>query len=465
MRDLQTDDTSSILTVDQLTGQLKAIIEGTFPTVTVEGEVISCRPSSSGHVYFSLRGERASLPCVAFRSTAQRLPVQLRDGVHIQATGAIELYPPHGRYQLVLRWARPAGEGALLAELEDIKRRLHAEGLFSDDRKKELPWLPTRIGIITSPTGAAIRDFVRSIHARFSVPILLAPCAVQGAHAVPALIQALTDLSQIDDVDVIIIGRGGGSLEDLWAFNDERLARAISKCETPIISAVGHEIDNPVCDLVADARAATPTGVGELVVPDADAVKQRLDEMCERLAHATKRRLALYATQHTALESRLRDPERIIRDQWRRLDDITERLERHNTHTIRLAQEELRRWQTRLALLHPKKRLQSAKSSIEPLAQRLDHAIRRQLRHNHTELTHREDRLRSLGPDAVLDRGYAIVRHQSEEKMHVVRSSTEVSLTEKVDIILSQGALRATVVEHVDNPLRREQEEMEQDRP
>lgn len=459
-----TTDSPSILTVDQLTGQLKALIEGAFPTVTVEGEIVSCRPSSSGHVYFSLRGEKASLPCVAFRSTAQRLPINLRDGLHIQATGAVELYPPHGRYQLVLRWARPSGEGALLAELEDIKRRLHSEGLFSSERKKELPWLPKRIGIITSPTGAAIRDLIRSIHSRFPVPILLAPCAVQGAHAAPALIEALNKLSAVKDIDVIVIGRGGGSLEDLWAFNDENLARAIAACPTPVISAVGHEIDTPVSDLIADVRAATPTGVGELVVPDAETVADRLNEVCERLRHATVRRQKAYALQHSTLESRLRDPGRLIRDQWRRLDDATHRLEGLASRAVGDVKDKLDRVDARLAVLHPRKRLQLASDEIGPLEQRLTQAIRRQLRQNQTELTHREDRLRSLGPDAVLDRGYAIVKRQAAGKTQVVRSSSEVQLNSVVEVLLSEGALKAEVVEHVENPLRRQQDKMEQER-
>ena len=448
-------ETPAVLTVDQVTQQLKALIEGAFPRVVVEGEVVSCRPSSSGHVYFSLRGARASLPCVAFRSTAQRLPVQLRDGLHIQASGAIELYPPHGRYQLVLQWARPSGEGALLAQLEELKQRLQGEGLFSSERKKTLPWLPRRVGIATSPTGAAVRDIIRSIHLRFPVPLLIAPCAVQGVHAAPALIEALRMLAHVDDIDVIVLGRGGGSLEDLWAFNDEGLARAIADCPIPVVSAVGHEVDNPLTDFVADVRAATPTGVGELVVPSAESVTHRIDELSTRLIQSTKRHQRRWDEKQRGVEARLRDPGRLIRDHWRRLDDITERLERVVLQRSQREKDTLNQLTSRLALLHPARQLLAAQEKLMPLIERLEIATQRRLAQYRDTLTWREGQLRTLGPDAVLERGYAIVRVRDTSGIPtVVRSNSDVTPGEVVEVLLRQGAIEATVERHTNNPLR-----------
>src|SRR5216684_3755323 len=279
-----------VYTVSELTGQIKGTLEGAFPAVWVEGEISNLRMPSSGHAYFTLKDEGAQLSAVLFRGRGRRVRFEPEDGMHVLAFGGLDVYAARGQYQLVVELMEPQGLGALQLAFEQLKRKLEAEGLFDEGRKRKLPVFPRVIGIVTSPTGAAIRDMLNIIGRRFGdLHILIAPVRVQGDGAPGEIIQALLNLQAVAELDVIIVGRGGGSIEDLWAFNDEGVARAIVDCRVPVVSAVGHEIDVTIADLVADARAPTPSAAAALVVPKKLDLLMAVDDRRRDLVSALRR--------------------------------------------------------------------------------------------------------------------------------------------------------------------------------
>ncbi len=285
--------TPSTLSVSELTGEIKEILEGHFPDVRVEGEVSNVSRSRSGHVYFTLKDEDAQLSCVIWSSTRRRKEIELEDGQQIVAGGEIQVYPPHGKYQLIVRTVEQAGKGALQEAFEKLKARLKEEGLFEDEHKKKLPKFPKRIGVITSATGAAFHDIRDTVARRWPLSVLvLHHASVQGVKAAPELVRAVEYFSREQNVDVLIIGRGGGSLEDLWPFNEEAVARAIFDCPLPVISAVGHETDFSISDFVADARAATPTQAGSLATPDINEYRLYVDDLATRVAEGVPETIA-----------------------------------------------------------------------------------------------------------------------------------------------------------------------------
>lgn len=432
-----------IRSVDELTAELRQILESTFREISVEGEVVSCRRATSGHLYFNLKGQRATLPCVMFRSAAWRLKRPLKDGDRVICTGSIEVYPPQGRYQLVVQWLRLGGEGELLAALDALKRKLAAEGLFAAERKRRLPMVPRRIGVVTSPTGAAIQDVLRSIHQRFPARVLLAPAPVQGEGAAGRLIRSLQTLARVSDVDVIVIARGGGSLQDLWAFNDEGLARAIAACQTPVVSAVGHEIDTMLSDYVADVRAATPTGVGELVVPEQLDLLDRLDALRQRAARGLRSTVSAARARLSTAKARLGDPRHLLRERWQRLDELDGRLTRAARQQLRQARERVSELRRRLIRVHPEARLRRERDALQRARTALARAWSARLDRAHRELRHLRQRLIAYSPQGVLDRGYAIVRRETDRT--VIRSHTEVETGAAVEILLGHGTLDATV--------------------
>ena len=287
------------LSVSQLTAQVKDLLEGSFPSVWVEGEISNLSRPQSGHCYLSIKDERAQLRAVLWRGTAERLPVKLVDGMEVICQGGLDVYAPRGSYQLVIRKVLPKGEGGLQKALRRLRDKLSAEGLFDKSQKKPLPRFPRRIAVVTSPTGAAIHDFLQVLQRRWRhADVLLVPVRVQGSDAAAEIATAIEQVNLLrEPVDVIVVGRGGGSLEDLWAFNEEPLVRAIYASKIPVISAVGHEIDVTLADLVADIRALTPSEAAELVVPDEGEIISLLHNLLQRLAAGLRgRALAARAT-------------------------------------------------------------------------------------------------------------------------------------------------------------------------
>jgi exodeoxyribonuclease VII large subunit len=435
-----------VLTVDEVTRGLKRAVESTFPKVSVEGEVVSAKPSSAGHLYFTLQGRNAALSCVMFRSAVSRLVRPPRDGDHVICTGGVELYERRGSYQLVVKALRQSGEGELLAELEALKKRLHAEGLFDPARKQSLPRFPRRIGIITAHTGAAVRDIVKSVHSRFPVPLLLAAAKVQGVDAATQLRWALEALSSVSDIDVIVIGRGGGSIQDLWSFNDEALARAIAACPVPVVSAVGHEIDTVLTDLVADARAPTPTSVGLLLVPDMADLQHHLATRQQQAQRALANQLRHMRQGLASLARRVADPRRLIRDRMQRIDDASRRLERAIERRIIDTRRRLQTAQRRLDQVHPLTRLARERAALDAVAARLPRGIERALERDRARLQRLEARLQAMSPTRVLQRGYAIARTKNGA---VIRSHDDISPGATVEVLLGVGALEATVTRSI----------------
>lgn len=310
-----------ILTISELTGQIKKLLEGAFSDVWVEGEVSNLRAPQSGHVYFTLKDEQSQINAVLFRSAQRFLKFTLTHGMQVICRGRVSVYEPRGDYQLVVEYIEPKGVGALQQAFEELKARLSKEGLFDAAHKKPLPLLPARIGIITSPTGAAIRDILRVIRRRHPrMHILLYPVTVQGTSAAPEIIEALEYFNSGKSVDVIILGRGGGSLEDLWAFNEEAVARAIYASGIPVISAVGHETDYTISDFVADLRAPTPSAAAEMVVETEEGFRETIATLELRLIRALRRQIDL-------LRAGLREKSRLLIDPRRRLEQLSQRLD------------------------------------------------------------------------------------------------------------------------------------------
>jgi len=343
-------------TVFELTRRIRETLEDAFGTVWVVGEASNVRRPSSGHVYLTLKDDRAQIAAVMWRSMASRLPFELRDGLEVIVQGELTVYEPRGQYQVILRHIQPKGVGALQLAFLQLKEKLEAEGLFDPDRKRPLPFLPRRIGIVTSPTGAAIRDMLRTIYDRFpGARVLLRPASVQGEGAAEAIAEGLADLNTVEDVDVIIVGRGGGSLEDLWAFNEEIVARAIAASGVPVVSGVGHEIDITISDLVADRRALTPTDAGRLVTPDMSQLRADLDAWRERMANALRRRVGASRERLDGLgrSYAFRRPLDRVRLLEQRVDELCQRLARSARTRLRLIRGGADGLAARLAALSP----------------------------------------------------------------------------------------------------------------
>jgi len=319
----------SVLSVSELTGEIKALLEGNFLDIKVEGEISNASKSRSGHIYFTLKDEDAQLSCVIWRGIAQRLDVDLVDGQQIVAGGDIQVYPPHGKYQLIVRSVKQAGIGALQEAFEKLKAKLKEEGLFDDAHKKSLPKFPMRIGVITSATGAAFHDIRDTLERRWPLAtVLLHHASVQGVNSAPELVKAINWFSNKNNVDVLIVGRGGGSLEDLWPFNEEAVARALFDCKVPTISAVGHEVDFSISDFVADARAATPTQAAILATPDINEIRMYADDLSTRLARAVDEKVSgeKERVEQLLKSHALRAVKQKVTNSRERIEHFTERL-------------------------------------------------------------------------------------------------------------------------------------------
>lgn len=430
-----------IRTVTELTREVKGLMEGHFPRLWVEGEIFSLRKPTSGHLYFTLKDPQAQLAAVMFRTSAAALRIPLRDGMRVQCYGRLTVYEPQGRYQLVVEAARPAGDGALLAALEALKRKLHQEGLFRPEAKKPLPRLPRTIGLVTSQTGAAVQDMIRSIHDRYPASLLLYPCRVQGVSAAQEIAAGIAALDALPDVDVIVIGRGGGSLEDLWAFNEEEVARAIYAAKTPVVSAVGHEIDVLISDFVADMRAPTPTGVAPLVVPLERELRDGLSQARRRLVDGEKRILSECRNSLNLLKSRLPTPRHTLETRRAQLDDVALRVGHAMEGRIIRRRRHLEQLQARLRNLHPIERIRNAEWRIKDAEHRLAQAWKHQQERRNLALDRLRSQLRSLGPHQVLNRGYAIVQREDTRKL--IRSQHAAPEGTTLRIRVQDGELRA----------------------
>jgi exodeoxyribonuclease VII large subunit len=402
--------------VSELAAALKRTLEDGYGYVRVRGEISGFKRAGSGHLYFALKDAGAVLDAVCWRSTAQRLGNLPADGLEVVATGRITTYPSRSRYQLIVDRLAPAGLGALMALLDERRRKLAAEGLFAAERKRPLPFLPEVIGLVTSPTGAVIRDILHRLSERFPRRVLLWPVLVQGelaAEQVAAAIagfNALAPGGAVPRPDLLIVARGGGSLEDLWAFNEEVVVRAAAASAIPLISAVGHETDTTLIDLAADQRAPTPTAAAELAVPVRTELALRLSQGGQRLLHGVQRELQQLGHRVTGLARGLPDPVSLVGHASQRLDDLSERLPHSLSARVERAGHSLAQIGARLGT--PTRLLRDAEGRLQPCAERLRYLTRSLLRERNGELARLAGMLSSLSYQGVLARGFALVRDE-----------------------------------------------------
>jgi exodeoxyribonuclease VII large subunit len=434
-----------VYSVSRLNREVRSVLERGLGVIWVEGELSNFSQPASGHWYFSLKDRGAQLRCAMFRMQNSLVGFTPRDGAHLLLRGRISVYEARGEYQLIVEHLEEAGVGALKREFERLKARLAAEGLFAPERKRPLPRFPQRIGVITSPSGAALHDILKILARRFPpAAVLIYPAPVQGAAAVPALVAALATAGARAECDVLIVARGGGSLEDLWAFNDERLARAIHACPLPVVAAVGHEIDFTIADFVADVRAPTPSAAAELVVPDRAACLEAVARMAGRLALSMRRELRAIGVRLDGAQRRLVlvHPGVRLEQQTQRLDDLTLRLERA-AHAD-LQRERLRLGELHRRLLHrsPERLVQQQRARHQDLLLRLRHAATSRMASAAQRLALAQRALNTVSPLATLARGFAIVTRADGV---LVTDASEVAPGDEIEARLARGTLTARV--------------------
>ncbi len=440
-----------IYTVSRLNREVRGVLEGEFPLLWLEGEISNLARPSSGHLYFSLKDERAQVRCAMFRGRNQQLGFSPANGLQVLIRARVGLYEPRGEFQLVAESMQEAGDGALRRAFEALKQRLQAEGLFEAERKRALPALPACIGVVTSPSGAAVRDIINVLGRRFpGIPVLIYPVAVQGAAAAAEIARAIRLASQRKDCDVLIVGRGGGSLEDLWAFNEEVVARAIHACAIPVVSAVGHEVDFTIADFVADLRAPTPSAAAELVTPDGEAWLTRFKNYQVRLSGLMQKRLADDRRGLDWLDRRLgqQHPGARLRQQAQRLDELEQRARLALGHHQAHARGRWAELHARLQQHSPAQRLAQLHTRNTTLNQRLHNGLQHRLEHHRQQLAGLSRALHAVSPLATLERGYAIISRRKDGG--ILQNAAEVKAGERIQARLARGQLSCTVDEVVE---------------
>jgi exodeoxyribonuclease VII large subunit len=445
LKNLELFSQRQILSVSDLVAQLKKHTEGRFNFIWVEGEISGLARPASGHLYFSLKDDKSMLRAVFFRNRAGYLRFKPENGLKVLCQGKLSVYQPRGEVQLVVDSMEPRGSGALALAFEQIKKRLDEEGLFDQQRKKPLPELIRRVAVITSRSGAAVRDFIEVLHSRFAgIEVAVYPTTVQGDKAPGQIIEALEDLAQWEWPQVIVLTRGGGSPEDLWAFNDENLARAIAECPLPVVSAVGHEIDFTISDFVADQRAATPTAAAELLAQPMAVLAQNAANLEKRLLAAGQRIVKQRRQDLNSFSRQLGDPSRRLVDKRLRLDDLMMRAAAGVNTTFHAKRKRLYHLEQALHQKRPENRLAQLKQKNTELGFRLLDALKTKLQTDRAQLENLKGRLKALGPQAVLNRGYALITGPDGRLL----SKADPDLLEKrIDVRLAQGRLKARVEE------------------
>ncbi|HZS72122.1 MAG TPA: exodeoxyribonuclease VII large subunit [Candidatus Acidoferrum sp.] len=475
-----------VFSVSELTGRIRDVLARAFTDIWVQGEISNCRAAQSGHIYCTLKDDRAQLKCVCFKSQLRLMKFRPEDGLHVTARGSISVYENRGEYQFYIDSMEPVGAGALQVAFEQLKKRLEAEGLFSPERKKPLPLLPGRIGLVTSPRGAAVRDVVGILRRRFhTLHLILYPVRVQGEGAAGEIVRAIRYFQRHNLVDVIILARGGGSLEDLWSFNEEEVARAIAACSIPIISGVGHETDFTIADFVADVRASTPSAAAELVVQTRAEfdkhvaalrsalaeqmryrvlvqsrrvhelsgsagfrrlhemlrqLRQRSDELAGRLAHALRSQMDLSRRRYQFAHLRIRSTDLRTRlsGAQRKTSDLTTRLGFGLAARLEVQRKRFGTLQLRLGSTDLHSRIDAIRLRIENRTDALAARAERYLRYQHERLTQLRVQLAERSPATLLERGYAIATDVSGQ---ILRDSNQVAIGDTVSVKLFHGRL------------------------
>lgn len=438
-------NSSDVYSVSQLVNLARDQLERKFPSVAVEGEISNLARPRSGHVYFTLKDADAQLRCALFRREAMQLQLELENGQNVLAYGRISVYPARGDLQLYVTAVEQAGFGALQQAFEQLKQRLLAEGLFDPENKRPLPRFPHQVGVVTSVTGAAVRDILNVLHARWPLAnVLIYPAQVQGVSAAPTIVRALKEAATRNECDVLILARGGGSLEDLWPFNEEIVARQLRAMPMPVITGVGHETDFTIADFAADLRAPTPSAAAAAAVPDQSDLAADLSHRQSRLSRAFTRihdrnRVKLASLLHRL---RLQHPRRRIEVQFQRLDELARRLVRSPQHQLSLKRSHLARLKAELLRSSPAERLHRHRLRLSGLGSALTVAMGGRLSSNRQRLQVLAARLSALGPEQTLARGYAIV---FDEAGHVLLDASKVVTGTRITARLSQGKIFAKV--------------------
>lgn len=446
---------ADIYTVSRLNSEVRLTLELQFRQLWLVGEVSNFVAASSGHWYFSLKDQAAQVKVAMFKTSNRNAAFTPRNGQQVMVRARISVYEPRGEYQLLADFIEPAGDGLLRQQYEQLKAKLAAEGLFAPERKKPLPPSVQTVGVITSPTGAAIRDILTVLQRRApGLAVIIYPSLVQGAQAAADLTAALQHAIQRQECQVLIIGRGGGSLEDLWCFNDETLARTIANCPIPIVSAVGHEIDFSISDFVADVRAATPSAAAELVSPDQQHQLQQLHQLQQRLQQAIRQRLASASQQflHQASRLQLLHPARRLQQQQQRLDELQIRLIQAMQQQLQQKKQQWQLQQTALSLVSPQQQLQRQQQQLQMLQQQLLSSWQQQQQRRQQQWQLLSSQLHTVSPLATLERGYSIVfsTEDSQDGRHqvkgaVLKSQQQVQPGQLLQIRLADGELSARV--------------------
>jgi len=436
-----------VYSVSRLNKEVRLLLESGLPVLWLTGELSNFAAPASGHWYFSLKDSSAQVRCAMWRQRNSMVRFRPKDGMAVLVRARVGLYEPRGEYQLQVEHLEEAGEGALKREFEKLKARLAAEGLFAAERKRPLPAVPRRIGVVTSPTGAAIHDILRVLRARFpAAAVLLYPTAVQGAAAVPEIVRAIEAASRRNECDVLIVARGGGSLEDLWCFNDERVARAIAACRIPTVSGVGHEVDVTIADFVADVRAPTPSAAALVAVPDKQSWLETLRQLEQRFAGAMGRALRTHTTALGALTQRLQisHPGAKLAQHAQRLDDLELRMRLALRASVTGKQQRLETLSTRLWRENPRHRLEVLCAQAATLRQRLVTTFNATLNALEQRLALASRTLDAVSPLATLGRGFAVVSRADDGLL--LRDAAQAPAGTEIEARLSRGRLRAKVV-------------------
>ncbi|MGF1833919.1 exodeoxyribonuclease VII large subunit [Photobacterium sanguinicancri] len=441
----QTQSNDRIFTVSSLNAEVRLLLENEMGIVWLVGELSNLSMPVSGHWYFTLKDSRAQVKCAMFRGNNRRVTFKPANGTQVLVKARLSLYEPRGDYQLIIESMQPEGDGRLQQQFEQLKMNLAAEGLFAQSLKKPLPEQPKRVGIITSKTGAALHDILNVLQRRDpSLPVVIYPTMVQGEGSAISIAQAIGRANSRQECDVLIVGRGGGSLEDLWAFNEEIVARTIAASQIPIISAVGHEVDVTIADFVADMRAPTPSAAAELVSRDNSHQTQKISQKTQQLTHSVRQYLSDRRRHLTQLQHRLerQHPQLRLNQQSQRLDDVSSRLERAMKNYIVQHRQHLNRNEHKLALHSPVQTLKQQANRLERVESRLHDAMDRRLLTARHQLAMAAEKLETVSPLATLGRGYSITR---DSKGKVIRNMDQVNHGDTIITKVANGEIQSVV--------------------
>ena len=441
---IPTSPRQHIYNVSEINLKIKHLLEDKYPFIWISGEISNLRMPSSGHSYFTLKDKRSQIASVIFRTQAHALSFALKEGLAVVGFGRIGVYEPRGVYQIIFEYMEPQGIGSLHIAFEALKRRLADEGLFGEERKRPLPIFPKKISIVTSPSGAAVRDFIKIAKRRLpSLPLQVVPVRVQGHQAPHEIVQAIQELNQRLECDVIVVGRGGGSIEDLWAFNDENVARAIAASHIPVVSAVGHETDFTIADFVADLRAPTPSAAAEMIIPSQTELAFKITKLKEKIYILINNQLKFNRKTVINYSDRIVHPQRRLQDWRMRLDELAMRSSAGIREIAGRKRERLAFCQKMLRHASPAHRLFNLQTGLAANHQSLITGIRHQLHYRRADLASGASTLEALNPMAILKRGYSITRSLPDRA--IVDTIHKVKLGQGLEVVLGNGRLRVTV--------------------